>query len=578
MTEALGPTSTSLVDKMAREELQHENIEASSDKIRATYRKLYIKHNSFKLRLIGVALLTIMLIVFEQLTSVFNMYIPPILNVGIDWVLILFIAVISYDRIRDGIKQLFSFKSDVDSVLVVTLLFSVVFTLVTTLTNNVGTAKLFNAPFGICAVFSLVAAIFSSKRDIYSFRVASSKKEKKVIVPSEDNKITNGSKDYYEIDNVEYINEFFANKEIKASNKKIIKILLPVYFILAVIVLLVLLIKGENAYTYVLASYLTFSMLAPTSIFIAYTYPSFRLSKKAYNMASAVLGEASIEEYDNAKTIIFDDMEAFPPEKTKLKTITIFKSETDISEIIYYVSSVFSKVGGPLENVFKSATLDSKVSEDVKINKIEDKGIDAFVDGKRVVVGQPDYMRQQCFETVKDDEDLSYVLTSNKRVLYVACEDKVLAKFYIQYVTTKEFIRSVNYLNKAKLNILIRTSDPCIDDGLLEMNRLNKNKYNIGVTKNNEKIEKTDVVSAKKAGVITTGSNKNLIKTLLMCRNMPKLNILNLITTILTSLIGLVLIGFMILGGNLSKMISIHPVIYESICGLIIYVLSLVFI
>lgn len=584
VTDAFGPTSTSLVDKMAREELQNENIEASSDKIRAIYKKLYKKHNSFKLRLIGVGILTLMLVIFEILAPIlkWNIQVAPIINVVIDWVLVLFIAVICYDRVLRGFKQLFTWKLDVDVVLTLALLFSIVFTVVVIMNLSTYTGseplKLYNASFGVCAIFSLIAAILSSKRNIYSFRVASSKKEKKVIVPCEDDSISGKENQKFEVDNIKYINEFFANTELRAKSKKLLSIVVIIYLLISSVLLALLAFKGETPYTYVSSAYLLFSMMAPTSVFISYSYPAFRLSKKAYHLASAVLGEASVEEYDNAKTIVFDDVDAFPSEKTKLKTITIYKSDIDISQTIYYVSSVFSKVGGPLENVFKSATLESKISNDVQINTIEPNGIDAYVDGRRIIVGQPEYMRQQCFETVNDDEDISQTLTTNKRILYIACEEKVLAKFYIQYVTTKEFIRTVAYLNKANLKTIIRTTDPCIDDGLLENNRLNKSKYNISIVNKKEKSTVKEVVSAKKAGVITTGTTKNLIKTLSMCRNMPKLHILNLIIKIITGLLGVVLMTLYLFGGLKSNMLSVYPLLYQAFCAFIVYISSLIFI
>lgn len=573
-------TKTSVIDKVAGEEIKNDNNISNNDKFIAVYEKLKGKRKSLKLRLIGVVLLSIMLLAFEILSQVLNWTLSPIICITIEWVLILFISIFAYDRIIKGFKQLISLKLDCDVITIISLVYTLVFTLVVLFSNS-SSVRYINLPYAFCVIVSLFSELIYNRSEIYSYRVASAKKNKKAIVISDNEEIKNASSDLmtkqnydlFEIKETNQISEFFANNSTRTSKKSLLNILIPFYVVISIVTIVILAVKGEQLYDIISTSYLMFSMTAPTITFFSYAFPLYRITRNAYSNGSAILSESSAEKYDYVGAVAFNDIDVFPAEKIKLKSINIFNSNK-FEDVIYYASSVFSCVGGPLDSIFKSATLENKVSSDVEILNIAEKGIDAIVDGMRIVVGQPEYMKLQCFETIKDDEDAEIIKSTNKRVLYIACNDEVMAKFYIQYIVSKEFSRTYTYLQKAKTGIVIKTADPCLDKALLEINRFSDVDSLVRIVRMKPDLEPEDTISAKKTGIITTGSIKSLIKTMNAAQKLSGVYTLNVILKVAAAVIGAIIMLLLILNNKVDHMLSIYPILYQVVWIIIVFFAS----
>ena len=214
---------------------------------------------------------------------------------------------------------------------------------------------------------------------------------------------------------------------------------------------------------------------------------------------------------ENMSVLAFSDNDVFGNDGVKIKGVKVI-ANNKIENILYYVSSAFSLVGGPLAELFKQATLEGKVSDNSEIRVLSDNGIDATVDGRHIVVGTPAYMEAQCFKTIYEQGDENFEgRTSNKRILYLACDEEIIAKFYVEYRISADFVYLVKRLSASGICISVRTNDPCLDADVLCRGKFSPEKYPIRMIKGEKADAPENHVEATETGGVSIGSVKNLV-------------------------------------------------------------------
>lgn len=561
-----------------------------ADNNRGIFENFRKKFNSLRLRMIICAVLAAGLLILEFILPVAGVALDTVVFVAVDWLLTFACAMLVCDRLIYAAKRIAKFGFDADTVTLVMFVLSLITSVVALIAADAwATVVLYNFTFALCAFFNLISAFMLLNRDVYSFKVISSSKTKKVLArvgKSECAREDIAFKDYLndasevcKVKRTNFISDFFSNKEEEPSNRRPLKILIPAVFALSVIAFLVSMFAIDDCdlYQSVTNAYITFIMTAPLSVFLSFAYSAYLGSARAYAHDAAILSEATPEKYSNAAVITFTDEDAFPADRIKLKSVKVIDNRS-IEKVIYYASSVFSKIGGPLATVFKAAALDTASSENVEIKELSDYGIDAVVDGKHIVVGQPEYMENQCFEVIKEDSDAEYGGRTNRRIMYLACDEVIIAKFYIQYNTSPDFIYIVKHLFESGVCVAISTIDPCIDDDILYKNRLDPEKYAVKIIKGSAPEDVSDTLSAYDSGIASTGSLKGMIKTFMLCDRLCNLSKTNLAMKIVSAVIGAVIVGLVIGAGATESFLSIIPALYQLFWMIPMFLVSKVYI
>ena len=181
-------------------------------------------------------------------------------------------------------------------------------------------------------------------------------------------------------------------------------------------------------------------------------------------------------------------------------------------------------------------------------------------------------------EVVKEDSDDEYGGKTNRRIMYLACDEVIIAKFYIQYNTSPDFIYIVKHLFESGVCVAISTIDPCIDDDILYKNRLDPEKYAIKIIKGSAPEDVSDTISAYDSGIASTGSLKGMIKTLMLCDRLCNLSKTNLAMKIVSAVIGAVSVGLVIGAGATGSFLSIIPALYQLFWMIPMFLVSKVYI
>ena len=556
----------------------------------STFRSKYM---SAKIRMIASAFLAILLFVIEALPMInpdFDLFAGnAFISVLVDVCITIAASALAFNSIVKAFMLLGKGKFCGDTVTAFSFCISMIVSMISiivTYMQDDSVLKLYNFAFAVCVFFSIVFEFLALRRDIYSFKIISSSETKTVMTkigrtekaPEEKvfGEYMGDYSDVYRVEDTDFVSDFFKKRNETSSSTRVLGILVPISVLIAVVAAVISATVLENdLYQSISYGYMAYWFCAPVAALISFTYPMYLSALRAYSYSSAILGDATPEGSERISAVAFDDCDAFPPERTKIKSVKVFENY-HIENVIYFASSVFSKIGGPLATVFKQATLDSLNSENVEIKEITDLGIDAFVDGRHIVIGQPSYMESQCFETMYDPGDEDYEGNTNKRVLYLACDEVVVAKFYIQYIVSPDFLYIVRHLSREGICISIRSLDPCIDNGILPTNNIDLKEYPVCVIKGQGPATKKEKISTKDGAIISTGTKKGLVKTLLICDKIMNIRKTNLIVKVLSIVIGMVAAGLIIFSGN--DISSVWPAVYQIFWMLPIFAVSKIYI
>ncbi len=547
------------------------------------------KYNAAKIRMALAAMLAVLLGVLENFPGAADFVGGNLGFIAIDWILAIAAAALVFDRIVIAAKALAKFEFDSDSVTLASFAMSLIATGVSLFTApTYADVYLYNLPFAICVFLTALNMFILVRQDVYSFKIISSQGTKKVLARTsleENVPEKEAFADYIaeneticSIKKTDFIGDFFAHRSEKATSKFLLKVFIPECLVFALIAFLLSFFLFENPVGESFGTaYAAFMMSVPFTAFITYSYPVYLAARRAYSYNSAILGDKTHENYERTSVIVFRDEDAFPIGRAKVKSLKLY-GDRKIENVMYYASSIYSVIGGPLASVFRQATLNSEVSSDIELREISEGGASAMIDGKHVVIGRPAYMESQCFETFFDEGDEEYEGKTNKRVFYLACDQIIIAKFYVQYTTTSDFLYMVHRLTNSGVSISIRTADPCLDTGILYANKMNPEEKPVKFVKGILAEEKCAEVSARTGGIVSIGTEKEIVKTFLVSDKIENVKKTNFVLKTVASILGVAVMLLVILTGHASEMRSIFPAIYQLFWLLPIYVISKIYI
>ena len=287
-------------------------------------------------------------------------------------------------------------------------------------------------------------------------------------------------------------------------------------------------------------------LAAPLSLsifFAARRLPFHRLVEEADAHSTAVLGESSAEEYADIDAIAFEDVEAYPSRKVHVRKIKMY-ADSRLDEVLYYMASVFSVLGGPLDGVFRVSASELGISDDVALISTGRDGFEASVDGVPVKVGKWGYFPSEAVSPYCDSEDVYEEDCGNISIMYAAVDGVINAKFYIEYNLSQRFERDAQHLQREGVQTVVRSFDPNIGDALLATT-VHRPGFRIRAVKKKPE-QLYDFAEARvDSGLVTGAGSRDLLQVLFHCQSYRKvtraMRICKMIATPLSVVAGLLL-------------------------------------
>ena len=539
------------------------------------YRKKFARNT---ISMFGVIISTIILFFYEnvaamggKLPDALNPEYYPKVNTMVGLQILFAAFVFAYPYFVRGVRALVARRPTVESALPLIAAVSTVYAFLSMgfVAGTVFPVMFFPAAVAVLSV--VISRRFDLRRETLAFGIVSSKRVKFALERLDAggakletntfNEYLPESPELFKITKTNFVDNYFANTNAYPSVKQILNLLMAGTGAAAFAGFVVGLIKSGTWSGGLSVAYTAFTFCLPVSLFLCFSLPSLRGQKIARADGSAFVGEAVIDNYSSAASISFEDREVFPTSGVKLCSIKMFRDEGRIDNAISYLSSVYSRIGGPLSDVLNVATADLPKANDIEVISVEADGAEAVVDKRHIYVGKIGYISRKGYvaEPSPEDDDLE---SGNTAVTYLVVDDEVYAKVYVRYVIDPEFESMVKTLYKSGICVGIKTLDPNINDSMLSA-RIKLDKYPVRVLKYTSVDEVPQTSSKVDSGIVSKKSAKALLRTFTMCEKIKHVTKTNIVITGIAMIIGLLISVAVAIFGNVSSIASVYAVLYQ---------------
>lgn len=190
---------------------------------------------------------------------------------------------------------------------------------------------------------------------------------------------------------------------------------------------------------------------------------SRRLTKKDCMLA----GYEDAENCCETGALVLCDRDLFSKSNVVLHGMKVF-AEQRIDEAILDAASVIISCDGIMSDVFLNMIggnrkllkkVDSLIYED-------GMGVSAWVNGKRVLIGSRDLMRNHEIKSPTQDFENRYA-RDGRRVLYIANSGELSAMFVVSYNATRETADALNMYQRLGVGFSVYSTDPNITSNLI---------------------------------------------------------------------------------------------------------------
>ena len=567
-------------------------------KIRKEFRD---KKISLWVRFTVCTVLTVLLMIFEniplitklftgteqQFAGVFDPAVYPVVYIMVSLQLMLLACFCAVDEITAGVKNIFRGTPTPSSMTALLTLGGIVYSAVLAVTVvSPNEPVMFNFVTAVSAMLTLICAMYNNKRESMNFAVIANRKPKHIVrrLPDEESEgearafaESEDACDVMKIEKTDFIDGFFARlSRPDPSTGVFMTFAMSASVAIAVLFGIFVNLRGGDNTSVCRVVYSAMLMLAPLSAYVTFSYPMYRANIAAKEYDSAIIGDASLEEYSNASIISFDDKNVFPSYSVKVQNMRIYNNAR-IDRVLYYAASVFAYAGGPLQDVFEVATKDMGVSQNVKIFDTEAGFLATQVDGVNIIFGSSRNLQSRGLEipegALRDDVDLSDELS----IMYMFRENKLVAKMYIKYVMDSDIDLILKQFSGSGLYVCVRTFDPNIDEAMIATKAGMKNmplkivRYSSAdeVGRYEEKVD---------SGLVTCGSPKSLLQVITYCGKVLHTKKTDIALGVLSVMIGAAILILLLLAESLSVLSSLLIVLYQLVWLIPITIASKVFI
>ncbi|MBQ3593579.1 MAG: hypothetical protein II982_04375 [Clostridia bacterium] len=254
--------------------------------------------------------------------------------------------------------------------------------------------------------------------------------------------------------------DFFTKSTQRASESKVLSILSVVSIALSFVLFgLTFIFDGKfiNAVTMMVV---TLALTVSVVLCVTNRLPYISFSKKLKFSGAAITGEYTAKNFAKAETLILSDQDLFPPKSLLLCGSKLY-NDTDMKTMIIDVASVLNAVNSPLTGMMMDIISDQRelLKNTDSVNYYDEKGISAYVENAKVLIGNRAFMRDNLIK-IPADGTQEKIESGGKVALFVAINGFLAAIFSIKYNENQIIKKRVKKLIGAGVGFAVKSRDP----------------------------------------------------------------------------------------------------------------------
>ena len=499
----------------------------------------------------------------------------------IDLQLVFVCALTILPSIIKGLKGMFSFRMNADSMLVFGLIFDAAYTGICVVRGpEIDRLGLYGAALCFGCVCSAFSNVLRSMKDERVFGIISKDRLKYVaeklsssVQESEEfGHYMSDDSEMYTVRRAGFVEDFAKRTTRRSRNDDLYHIILPLILFGGIAVFAALLIIGRPLSEAFRAFYALVAVSIPSTAFFMLVLPLNIANRRGSKCGAAFIGNAVAEEYENARVLSFADTEVFPSNLVKFNSINTY-GDYRIDKIIPELAKIFSFLGGPLASV-TARMVDGPVENYESARVIENAadGICVAVDGKHIFLGKRTFLQRYRFMAPVDAGDESFERNSGS-VMYVVIDEQLAAKIYIRYRIKPRFETLLRDLYRAGICLGVKTMDPNITNDLV--NGLIKfRKCPVSVLKQGHPRDISGESARASSGIVCNSSLHNFLRMFALCDKIHHVGRCNEIITIVSVVLSFVAVAFLAITEDLQAFGVLQAVIFQLCWQIPVWALS----
>lgn len=252
----------------------------------------------------------------------------------------------------------------------------------------------------------------------------------------------------------------------------------------------------------------TLMYTAPTPAVFLYFYPLCRANRGLSYRNAALIGEGSVTEYSQTKTMIFNDSDLYAAQKCTQISV---RDGEDFRQDMKLAGILFRKMSGTMDAVGMNAG-DAKDSDlPVVFLRMTDSGTEALIDNRyHLLAGNAAFLGKSGVRIPRESTDRAAKRAGNVSLMYVAIDGVLKLSYEIEYSTAPDFEAMAGILADADTVTAIQTYDPNLNEAFLRSSRGEGAPY-VRVIKPG-RYEQDNVQNVVDSGVLTLGRTTDIAR------------------------------------------------------------------
>ncbi len=504
-----------------------------------------------------------------------NFKIYTVLLMGIS----IFATIVNINSIIAGVKSLSKFKFTTEACLFVILILTILTDIFTLLKSSPSDVICFDFVYVLFVYFNIYSKKAVAKTVYKNFLITSADGKKSVInKPTNEEAVndimleTGCNADIVYASKSEFISNFIDKSfdDFNSCSSRLISILLLLDIAIA-IVNFVVFKNIELAIIYLLSS---FCVTFPILFAYSFSQPLKNNSNKSRKFGGVIIGSVSANELKDVQTLIVDDADVF---NASLNGIRLY-GQNDVDNVIIYLNSLYSKVGGPLYKLF-SDMLSEDISSIPRIDEIyyhDTMGYSGLIHSKVFVVGNKNLMDHFGIDVDDSEFEILYQQKS-KHVLFVAYDGKLMGVFLLTYSLSHGIKQAFDICEKNQIAVCIAERDANVNEQTLFNAYKPKEKalFNIiSFRTARHCFDKFELRHKTPSHLISHTGIKGLAAALNGCKSMQFAFKTNKIITRLSAILAVPLITFLLFFSEPSSTLPVQVLIYQLLWSIPIFFVS----
>lgn len=495
----------------------------------------------------------------------------PMVNLG----LVLISALVSYTLVGNGLIGLLKFKGGNDTFSALSVLgastLGIIYSVYPSTMASKGENLLFPVTI-LCLLFANVGNALSAKRIKENFKVLTVGNPKNALLPVHNKDLAreltgqiDGIPRFCTTVKARFFTRFMDLSFKNDVTEGIARVITPIIFIGGIAVAAISYFFSNSIFESLIGLSAIYIMSAPFASTLAGAIPVYRSCKALNKENSMLAGGNSAESFAETDSVLLDIEDIFPAGSIVLHGIKTF-ARGRIDEAILDAASVICNTKNTLESIFLNVVQgDRKLLKPVDSIIYEDEmGLSAWVDGKRVLIGNRELMINHNIDIPSHDYENKYV-GAGRDILYLANSGELTAMFVISYHADDNVFKSLSVMADRNVKLVINCSDPNITTDKLA-NLFDFPEKNLKLLSSRYQQKCAELTKARDnapAAAVYDGRLETLSNLLSCCGIIRQSSFAASLVEIIAIILGFILVTFYLFTGSINSLAMVIILAYQ---------------